>query len=320
MFASLRALLNGIIDYAGLFPPAALPLDQAIKNYARYRKDADAWMLSRFICPATQLADAGPFIEAFFDERTPFHCSVLGKGGNEIVPFQAATSADLAAVAECRRVHGHRVTADVFEVRLPADHLLLTSLAAVSLQHEMRMQGYFEGTLAADWRSWTRATLGALLLRAETRIGHQLPASPVLTRGYKLRCGGLNASAFPSIDQVAYTIAACRDAKVPMKFTAGLHHPIRHFNAGVQTHMHGFINVFAAGVLAHARGLSEEQLRDVIADEDAAHFAFDDAGLCWRDHRAATAEITAARQEFVTSFGSCSFDEPRDDLRALGWM
>ena len=39
MRGSLRALLTGIIDYAGLFPPARLPLDQAVRNYGRYRNE-----------------------------------------------------------------------------------------------------------------------------------------------------------------------------------------------------------------------------------------------------------------------------------------
>ena len=39
MSPSLRALLTGIVDYAGLFPPAQLSLDEAIRNYARYRTE-----------------------------------------------------------------------------------------------------------------------------------------------------------------------------------------------------------------------------------------------------------------------------------------
>ncbi len=106
---------------------------------------------------------------------------------------------------------------------------------------------------------------------------------------------------------------------MPLKFTAGLHHPVRRLDPGLGVTMHGFVNVFAAGVLAHARRLGEEQLRVILEDEDAGDFVFDEAGLCWRDHRAGTAEIVAARRR-VVSFGSCSFDEPHDDLRALGWL
>ena len=44
---ALHALVSSIIDYAGLFPPARLPLDTAIGNYARYRTEPEAWMLAR---------------------------------------------------------------------------------------------------------------------------------------------------------------------------------------------------------------------------------------------------------------------------------
>src|SRR5205823_2656636 len=129
---------------------------------------------------------------------------------------------------------------------------------------------------------------------------------PLRRQGLKVRTGGLNAAAFPPPEDVAFAVAACRDARVPLKFTAGLHHPVRHFNAGVQTKMHGFLNVFGAGVLAHARGLSEDQIVEIIADQDARNFAFDDAGFRWKDWRASVEEIAAARRELVTSFGSCS--------------
>jgi hypothetical protein len=137
--------------------------------------------------------------------------------------------------------------------------------------------------------------------------------------GFKLRCGGRDESCFPSPEHVAGTIIACRDAGVPLKFTAGLHHPIRHFSTEVGTYMHGFINVFVAGVLALARRLGEEQLWPILEDEDRGDFGFDDAGLRWKDIAATTEEIVAARKQ-VVSFGSCSFDEPRDDLRKLGWL
>ena len=89
MFASVRALLAGVIDYAGLFPPAKLPLDQAIRNYARYRQEPEGWMLGRFVCPATRLAELGPYREELFDSGPPFEFSVLGRGGDSPDQFLA---------------------------------------------------------------------------------------------------------------------------------------------------------------------------------------------------------------------------------------
>ena len=53
--ASARALMAGAVDYAGLFPPAQLPLADALVEYRRALAGADAWMLGRFIVPAVQL-------------------------------------------------------------------------------------------------------------------------------------------------------------------------------------------------------------------------------------------------------------------------
>jgi hypothetical protein len=170
---------------------------------------------------------------------------------------------------------------------------------------------FFECGLGPEHRASLPPFLTALAESTAT-LGH--PA------GFKLRCGGLEASAFPSVEQVAFTLCACRDAGVPLKCTAGLHHPVRRFDAGLGTHMHGFLNVFLAGVLGHARRLGEEQFRAILAEEAAEHFAFDEQGCRWRDFRVSIEEIRAARQNGIISFGSCSFDEPRDDLRAMGWL
>ena len=318
MSAGLRTLLARVIDYAGLFPPAKLPLDQAIRNYARYRQEPEAWMLGRFVIPAARLAELRPFVEELFASAPPLTISALGRGGSGMADFVANFRADLDDIHAFRQQHGGRAQVDAYEVRLPSEGVFLHSCAAL-----MR--------LLSEAAPLLRTSTGPVLCPAyEIASGSWRPQVAAMTDrdtlagfgpfGLKLRCGGLEAAAFPPPEQVASIIAACRDAGVPLKFTAGLHHPVRHFDAGLQTRMHGFLNVFVAGVLAHARRLGEEQVRQIIEDEDAAHFRFDDAGLHWNDLHASTDEIAAARRELVTSFGSCSFDEPCADLRALGFL
>lgn len=138
--------------------------------------------------------------------------------------------------------------------------------------------------------------------------------------GFKLRCGGLEASAFPTSRQIAAALRGSLDAAVRFKATAGLHHPLPRFDPAMQARMHGFVNVFLAGVLARARGLDTEQIRRILDDDRPEHFIFDDDEAGWRNVRATTEEITEGRREFMLSFGSCSFDEPREDLRSLGWL
>jgi hypothetical protein len=137
--------------------------------------------------------------------------------------------------------------------------------------------------------------------------------------GFKLRTGGVIASAFPSSIQIARALVAATKHRVPIKFTAGLHHPIRMFHPSVQMKMHGFLNVLGAGVLVAEYGWSVQQTAAMLNDEDAASFACDEVSFAWRDWKVATERIRAHRA-VVTSFGSCSFDEPREDLRALGLL
>src|SRR5689334_20933712 len=109
MSASLRALLSGILDYAGLFPPARLPLDAAVRNFARYRTEPEAWMLGRFVCPAARLAELSPFVDELFRTGPPLAITALGRGGDTAAEFTEGLHADLQTVAEFRGRHGDRV-------------------------------------------------------------------------------------------------------------------------------------------------------------------------------------------------------------------
>jgi len=53
----LRALLTNLIDYAGLYPPAALALPVALNNYKQYLASPESWILNRLVLPATKLED-----------------------------------------------------------------------------------------------------------------------------------------------------------------------------------------------------------------------------------------------------------------------
>ena len=53
--------MRGLVDYAGLFPPAALAMAEAARRYAAYLGSPEAWMLGRFVVPVErldELADA----------------------------------------------------------------------------------------------------------------------------------------------------------------------------------------------------------------------------------------------------------------------
>lgn len=327
MQLSLRAMMSGLVDYAGLFPPAKLPLEQALRNYARYRQEPESWMLGRFIIPAARLEELTPFAE-LFTQQPPFLFSALGRGGTTVQEFLKGLEADLSAITQFHQRHAGKAVVDVLETKLPGDvqtpdsEEAATALLAraVALYEEVGpgpLTPYYEATLTGDWRTNVGNILRALST-TNARTAAQRTRS--LPGGFKLRCGGLEAAAFPSIEQVAAVITACHEHGVALKCTAGLHHPLRRFDASVQTEMHGFLNVFGAAILADARPWCEELGQLMLADVEPLRFHFDSEGFQWRDLRVSVADIQQARQRAAISFGSCSFDEPRDDLRALQWL
>jgi hypothetical protein len=308
--------MAGMIDYAGLFPPAKLPLDAAIRNYATYRAQPESWMLGRFICPAARLGELADVGRELFAEGEPFRISALGRGGATAEESVSGVEADLADVASFRKRCGDCVVLDAYETRLPAScsGVIDATTKRFERQGPAGVSLSFEVPPIPAWDALLVGVTAELLLKKPVQ------RRSVARLGVKLRCGGVEATAFPSVEQVTLVIVACREAGVPLKCTAGLHHPVRHYNDSVNTKMHGFLNVFGAGILAHAVGMDRATIREVIADESPDSFAFDADGFRWKEHRATVAQIEAARASAMLSFGSCSFDEPRDDLRALGLM
>lgn len=258
----MRAALERLIDYAGLFPPANLPIDAALTEYELASEGDASWMLSRFIVKAADL-------DALRD------CLA----GRRVELTVIAPPAMFETVARARRYGWATITS--LEVPLGDAAIDQCVRAAQNAQLD-DLPTYVE--LARG-----RLAMGELL-------GHGLFA--------KLRCGGVEPAAYPSVEEVAAFIEAAVEADVPFKATAGLHHPVRHFNEGAGVMMHGFLNILIAA--ANARDADRTTLESIVAQEDPAALAIADEALMRR-----------ARTRFV-SYGSCSFAEPVADLRALG--
>ncbi len=301
--AAFQTFMSQILDYAGLYPPASLSLEDAFRNFVEYQSSPAAWMLSRFVIPAKRLAELPTF-----QEKLSF--TVLGRGGRDMEEFLENVNLDIADIRSFCEAHDSHVSADMFEVALPTSALsdkftandIVTRAAEVLNKNGITV--FFEAPFGDGWDGRVQKLTRALRKVKDKHVG------------FKLRTGGVIAEAFPSPEQIAWVMTEVREAGVPMKCTAGLHHPIRHFNSSVNTKMHGFLNVFGAGVLAFTNGISQAQIQSIIEDENPASFIFDEAGFEWNGLRVATPEVMKARQ-LITSFGSCSFDEPKEDLRAI---
>ena len=293
MKKSLHALLERLIDYAGLFPPAALDMDAAVAEYARWRRAPEAFMLGRFVAPASRLVELGRAAEA----------SLPWPGAGEPWRVSALLGADLhgdtARVASWNVSHSGRAAVDTVELRAASPEEAEAALDALP----PGLTAFVELPLVSD--------LGPLLAALKRRGARA-----------KLRTGGVVPEAIPEPGDVARFIVACAAAGVPFKATAGLHHPVRAEHAlsyeadSPHAVMHGFLNVFAAAALARD-GLTTDEVEAILREDDPRAFRLDDSGLEWRGLRVATEALAAARRDFASSFGSCSFAEPVADLRAL---
>ncbi len=319
--ASLRTLLGAVVDYAGLFPPARRPLGEALERYAHFRTEPEAWMLGRFVVPVARLDDLDDYAPLFKDDP-PFRFAVLGTGGDDVAAFLDALEDDLGALARFPLRHHDRVTADVLEVRLPPPLLDAETRHVQTFLHEAdrrivrsgipQLDVFYEVPLDADLPHALPPVTAAM---AEHNSLQAVPARSVA--GLKLRCGGLEPSAYPRPEHLAFAVALCRDAGVPFKATAGLHHPVRHYNDAAEASMHGFLNLFGAAVLAAEHDLSAGDVEAILRDENADSFQFTPGVFAWRDQKADLDALAHVRDRLAISFGSCSFEEPVDDLRDL---
>jgi hypothetical protein len=298
--ASLRALLEHSIDYAGMFPPCGLDLEPALANQARYVRLEESWMLNAFVLPVGQFGAARQFL-SLFDPAHPLRISALGPKTENAATFGEALVETDAAIRSLSAHNVDLVSISQLEMFLPGD-------VDLGLLKEARA---IVGSLPVFWEAPVERAERTIALLTEHNSSADEP-----TFGYKMRTGGVTADAFPASTQIAPALVAPATHQVPIKFTAGLHHPLRQYREEVQTKMHGFLNVLGAAVLAAEHKWDAVQAAAMLEDEDASSFQFEDEFLAWRDRKIDVRRLTD-RRRFVTSFGSCSFDEPREDLRAL---
>lgn len=300
---SFRVLLDRAIDYAGMFPPCGLPLESALENQAQYVHSPENWMLNAFVLPVQQF-DVARQLLSHFDPSHTLRVAALGPKTADADAFLDALDQADAAIRGFTKYDVDLVSISHLEMFLPAD----VDLGALQEARSII------GDLTVFWESPSERALQTTALLAEHNSDAE--SAPF---GYKLRTGGVTADAFPTAVQIATALTTPATHQLPIKFTAGLHHPIRQFHDEVKTKMHGFLNVLGAAVLAAEHRWDTDQTSLMLDDENPDSFSFTDDFFAWREWKISL-ERLQYRRKFVASFGSCSFDEPRGDLRALGLL
>ena len=290
MHSSLQCLLEGVIDYAGLFPPAKLDLKPALDEYLGHLNSQESWIVNRFISPVGRLAELGELLNQERPEAS-FGITVIGTGGDD---FGVSVKKDAEAIdAFDSRVEG-QFFVEAYEVKAPKD----IRSAIKSAQQLSPLDVFLELPLNAD-------LIDSL---------HQLAESGTI--GAKARTGGLDKASFPSSEVVASFLQETMNLDVPFKLTAGLHHPLPMDDAETGGRMHGFLNVLLGAALVQAHDLSRVELVELLDETNPKAFSFRERSIAWKGQDAGIDDIEEMRSLFV-GFGSCSVTEPIEGLESL---
>ncbi|GAC1410784.1 MAG: hypothetical protein NVSMB53_05400 [Gemmatimonadaceae bacterium] len=295
---SVDALLSGLVDYAGLFPPASEDMRPALKNYASYIQSPDRPALGRFIVPISRLKELEESASGIMPQQPgsePWRLSVLVAGdvrsaGEEMLKYNDRHSSG--------STDGHAVI-DVVELKAST----VDEIGRQRKDLPPSFTAYFEIPVTAEVPA---------LVKTISRVGARA----------KVRTGGVTPEGFPRASALAHFIAGCKREAVPFKATAGLHHALRGryaltYEPASQTGMmYGFLNVFMAAALLYA-GESEDTALKALEETDPSTFRFEDDAIQWRENGISAQQIRAFRSKFAISFGSCSFREPVEELRYL---
>lgn len=285
-----RALLTGLVDYAGLFPPAGLGMPETVTNFRGYRHRSDAWALGRLVVPVNRLGE--------------FELALAQVPGDTRYPISALIGDDLAAdgasIERFNSRHQGISRVESLEVRVAS----VPQIEAAKEYLSIGLEVYCELPLTAELPT---------LVTAVKRVGLRA----------KVRTGGVKAVDIPPPEAVLAFLATCATEGVAFKATAGLHHPLRGSapltyepDAPCAT-MFGYLNlILAASLLWNRRSARDAFTAFTLPDRDQIRFSPD--AVDWAGIRIGADEIERTRREFMLAIGSCSFTEPMAEIRTFG--
>ncbi len=285
------SLLEGAIDYAGLFPPASLSLAEALASYGRYRMEGDAWALGGFVIPAGRLREFQENADRSMLPETPWPLSIILPADHSegLAQVEAFLAANMPKVG--------RVSAIEAKIQEPGMARALADVIPAGIDL------FFEIALTDDTER---------LVQAVAATG----------RFVKYRTGGVVADSIPQPGELLRGLEAVVAARVPFKCTAGLHHPVRgsysltYEPGSAVAVMHGYLNVLLTTGFLMA-GWGPDRVLPVLLDTSAESFEVSESGVAWRGEVLAERAIEHLRSGGFRSFGSCSFREPIDELALL---
>jgi hypothetical protein len=280
---AMQAMLAGLIDYAGLYPPASLDMRSAVQNYRDYRGGKHRNALGRFVVDLRRsdelIASAGSLVDLKLSLilAHPSQADELQKlldAGAQIesVECKAASSRDIEQLGR----------------RLPSGMEAYIEIPIEPVQSDLLQA-------IANAGAGVKLRMGGIVAEA-----FPTPAAVVRMVAALVSSG----AAFKATAGLHHPIRSV--------------HPFTYAQGSAAGLMHGFVNLFCAAALIQS-GADVAEAESVLQEQDAAAWSLTGQTFGWRSHVWSLDLLSRTRKTFV-SFGSCSFEEPMRDLEELGWL
>ena len=284
----LQELFANWIDYAGSFPPASLPTDQVATQLISALNSQHNWFVNRVVLNYDEILTFDSTLAASHSldssRRIPL-CAVVGE------QWQVAMTRLNEIAPELRATQVTAIEGKWTESNLPPE--LLENHNGSTIYVELPIDDELENRL----RFLRDAKLCA-----------------------KLRAGGTRSELFPAVKAVVEFLSGCRRIGLPYKLTAGLHHLwadqycMTYATDSPKTIMHGFLQVALAALALETDANSIDVATEILKSTSAAHVSITSTGIGWRDQSWSLADFQSLRQNRLHAIGSCSIDEPLDEL------
>lgn len=313
----IKPLLISIVDYAGLFPPAQLSLSEAMKSYKQAQSSPHHWMVDRLVLPATRLHEFVQILNTSIKIDSEINSEI---NSDKHLCKQWLLSVILSRNWAVELEQLQQVSQAAFQLGQPLSQPIEIRALEVAplppaeieqlclhLPAKVTLPLYFEIPFDAALEPYLQ-----VLKKTNTAA--------------KLRTGGMTSNLFPDSAQLSQRILSFAQARIPFKATAGLHHPLRgNYRLTYQPDspaatMHGFLNVALLAAFAYQQSMTPDEATALLEERSIAAFQFTDTEVIWRNRHLSSQEVEQSRQQFFHSFGSCSFQEPIDDLHTLNLL
>lgn len=281
----LPTAFAGLVDDAAIFPPGSAPLEDAVPAHLARRNEPHADLVGAFVITDHRISELKPLLAG----RDLSVSVVIAAGAGGIAPAADAV----------RRSEGLSLAGIEVALRDPAD-LVSNARRVIAGLDQARDLGLVDDDVAVHVELPQGPATAGWLAAADEVAAADLRL--------KFRTGGVEASLFPTPDELGNWITAALDRECPFKCTAGLHNAVRHTDEETGFTHHGFLNV----LLATRASLDGDDPVAVLTETDPAALTarFEELGH----------DTVARTRRWFTGFGSCSVTEPLDDLHALGLL